>query len=109
VVSGAGIGGFSIRLITQVRTIVLHKKQTPFIFNLTVVHNKRTGLCQSKGDRQMKVTKQLARDLADELSPLPRMRAELRDMLDIKTGGELETFQLDLLEDWVVDEGYFAS
>ena len=56
----------------------------------------------------MEPTKALARKIA-EAKGLPVAWDDLRDYVDIKTGGELDWFQLDLLTEWVHEARLHAA
>ena len=51
-----------------------------------------------------KVTKALARSIAQSFKGTPSDPDLYRAVLDTKTGGELDVTQLDLLSDWVMEE-----
>lgn len=52
-------------------------------------------------ENEMEVTANLADSLAKRVRPYPEVLRNLRDQLDIRTGGELDTIELDLLTDMV--------
>lgn len=52
-----------------------------------------------------KITKKLAKEIASRLEPRDTVdQTALRDIVDMKTGSELDCWQLDTLTEWVYRE-----
>lgn len=51
----------------------------------------------------MRITKELAREIAPDLRGLSLPWEQVRDHVDLCTAGECDSWQLDTLTDWVIE------